>query len=177
MRLLSFSFFLSLISLLTYANTSSHDEIVFQYAGDIGKYSIGYGQQVNSRYSFRLHYGVVPANDIQDKIETYTIKNNLTVFDYSFKKSIYKLYTGLGLYHVPGNKYKTNELAGTPDEYYRQSSIRGILYIGHEFILHKKGSIYLESGLNDVWFINSSNNDSIDYKDHVVLGVGVTYHF
>jgi hypothetical protein len=176
MRLLAFSYIL-LFSLNVFALKVESNEMIFQYAGDIGKYSVGYGKQFNSVYGIRVHYGIVPANDIQDKIETYTIKNNFTVFDYDYKKMHYKLYSGLGFYHVPGDKYKTNELAGTPSDYYRQSSVRAMLYIGHEFIYNQKNSIYLESGVNDVWLINSSNNDSIDYEDHVVLGIGVTYHF
>jgi hypothetical protein len=155
----------------------SGNKIIFQYAGDIGKYSLGYGKQVNKIYSFSLHYGLAPANDIQNKIETYTFKNNLNLFSTQGKLFQYSLYTGLGLFHIPGNKYKTHEQDGVSDNYYRQSSIRGLAYIGHELQYGKKASIYLESGMNDIWIINSINNDSIDYRDHVSLGIGFKYKF
>ncbi len=174
MRLLIFNFFL----FLTYSSpTVGMDSIIFQYAGDIGKYSFGVGKKLLPYYSVSLHYGIVPANDIQNKIETYTIKNNFKIYSNEFKVMTYKLYSGLGLFHVPGDKYKTHEYAGIEDDYYRQSSIRGLVYIGHEFEVKKYGAMYLESGMNDIWIINSINNDSIDYKDHVSLGLGYKYRF
>lgn len=179
MNLLSFSLLL-VVSTSVFADKNKSykgNEIAIQYAGDIGKYSIGYGKRFNDIYTLRLFYGIVPSNKLQNKIETYSIKNNFSIFYYDYKKLRYSLYLGLGLNHVPGDKYKTNELAETPDDYYRQSSLRGSLYIGHEIEYNKISSIYFESSINDVWIINSINNDTIDYKDHVTLGVGVTYKF
>ena len=153
------------------------DNVIYQYAGDIGKHSIGTEFKFKFWYGMSVHYGIVPANEFQNKIETYTLKNNFYLFHYGYKNISYELYSGIGLFHVPGNKYKTHEEAGVHNNYYRQSSIRGMLYIGHQFNYKKHSSIYLESGINDIWIINSYNNDSIDYRDHVTLGVGYKFYF
>lgn len=174
MRLLIYSFIALLISNYTLAQENN---FILQYAGDIGKYSAGIGKSLTKNYRISLHYGFVPPNQIQNKIETYTFKNSYSLFFYNYQKIDYILYTGVALYHVPGDKYKTQEISSIPDNYYRQSSIRAQLYIGHEFRLEETNSIYLESGVNDIWIINSINNDSIDLKDHVSLGLGYKYRF
>jgi hypothetical protein len=150
--------------------------ILFQFAGDIGKYSFGVEKEFNSTYSLSAFYGFVPANGIQDKIETYTIKNTFNLFHFSYKKINYTFYTGLGIFHVPGKKYQTNNIDDAPNDYYRQSSLRGLVYIGHDFEYSNKASMYLETGINDIWLINSSNNSSVDYKDHLSLGIGFRYN-
>lgn len=154
------------------------DKVVFQYAGEIGKYSFGVGKKINKYYSLSLHYGIVPATEIQNKIETYAFKNNLHLFQIEYKKLNYEFYTGINMFHVPGDKYKTQEISGgTPDNYYRQSSVRAMVYLGNEVSYGKNVSFYAESGIDDIWIISSTNNDSIDYKDHVSLGVGFNYKF
>ena len=158
-------------------NNPDKDKIIMQYAGDIGKYSAGVGRQLNKYYSFSLHYGVVPKTEIQSKIETYALKNNLHLYQIEYKRFLLDLYTGVTLYHAPGDKYKTQELSGIDNGYYRQSSIRGMLFLGNELSYRNKVSFYTESGINDIWIINSTNNDSIDYKDHVSLGMGFKYRF
>lgn len=169
--------FFTLIIIAFNANAYTPESLLIQYAGDIGKYSIGASKNINNYYSISLHYGYVPSTAIQDKIETYTLKNNFNLARYNYQNFMYKLYTGLSLYHTPGNKYKTNEIAGAPNEYYRQSSIRGQIYIGHEFELYSTNAFYVESGINDIWLINSANNESVDYKDHLSLGIGYKYTF
>ncbi len=169
-----FTTFLILFSLPSYA--FKFENIIFQYAGEIGKYSLGTEKHFTDYYSLSFHYGIVPENEIQDKIETYTLKNTFRLFRYNHKELDYRFYSGLGLFHVPGSKYETQNLDEAPNNYYRQSSIRGLLYIGHEVTL-KKTSIYLESGINDIWLINSVNNDSVDWQDHVSLGIGLKYKF
>lgn len=156
---------------------NSYNKAVIQHAGEIGKFSFGLGRRVSEYYSFSAHYGFVPKNKLQNKIETYTLKNNLHLFKYELRPLVLESYIGVGLFHVPGNKYKTHEFDGTDDNYYRQSSVRGLLYFGVELSYRNIGSFYFESGVNDIWIINSINNDTIDYKDHVSLGVGVNYHF
>lgn len=174
MRLLIYSV---LASFLFTTKSLAYDHLLMQYAGEIGKYSIGYGKDFTDFYRLSFHYGYVPGNELQNKIETYTVKNNFRLFNYDYKKVMYSLYTGVALYHVPGDKYKTQEHSDTPDNYYRQSSIRGLLYLGHEFSYNVTNSIYLESGVNDVWIINSANNDSVDIEDHVSLGIGFNHRF
>jgi len=173
-KILSLLFF---IFITFNANAFEVENIIFQHAGDIGKYSIGSGKQINKYYSLSFHYGFVPANEIQSKIETYTVKNNLHVFGYDYKNHEYSLYTGISVYYFPNDKYQTSGVSEAPDDYYRQSQVRGQIYIGNRLTFNQKHSIYTESGINDLWVINSSNNDSIDYKDHVVLGIGYTYTF
>jgi hypothetical protein len=163
--------------LLISFNASAFDTAIFQYAGDIGKYSLGAGKQVNEYYSLSLHYGFTPANGIQDKIETYTFKNNLHLYEYEYKNVEYSLYTGLSVYYFPSDKYKTNDISGPASDYYRQSQVRSQIYIGHQLTINRKHAIYIESGINDIWIINSYNNESVDYKDHIVMGLGYKYTF
>ena len=174
MRLLIYS---ALASFLFTFKAFAYEQLVLQYAGDIGKFSLGYGKDLTDYYRISFHYGYVPANELQNKIETYTIKNNFSLWSYDYQQYQYTFYTGAALFHVPGNKYKTHEYSSTPDNYYRQSSIRGLVYIGHEMAYNKTNSIYLESGINDVWLINAANNDSVDIQDHVSLALGYNYRF
>lgn len=174
MRLLIYSFLALLLSNFTYAQDNS---FILQYAGDIGKYSAGIGKSLTKNYRVSFHYGIVPPSPVQNKIETYTFKNSYSLFSYEYQELKYEFYIGAALYHVPGDKYKTQEIGSIPNNYYRQSSVRAQLYVGHEFRLEKANSIYLESGVNDIWIINSINNDSIALKDHVSLGLGFNYRF
>jgi hypothetical protein len=174
MRSLIFSLFVLL------ANKSygqDYNKAVIQHAGEIGQVSFGLGKKINKYYSFSVHYGFVPKNELQNKIETYTFKNNLHLYHLEYKSFVAETYMGLALYHVPGNKYKTHELGATENNYYRQSSVRGLAYLGFDLSYRNKVSFFAESGLNDIWIINSINNDSIDYKDHVSLGIGASYRF
>ena len=63
MNLLIYSFII-LFSSLSFAQSSNVDSLIdkiaFQYAGEIGKYSIGIGKKINKYYSLSLHYGFVP---------------------------------------------------------------------------------------------------------------------
>ncbi len=180
MRLLIYSFIISFLfttNVLADVSLYENNRIILQYAGEIGKYSVGIGKRINKYYSLSVHYGFVPATEIQNKIETYTFKNNLYIYSFGVEKFEIESYVGLALFHVPGNKYKTQELDGTPDDYYRQSSIRGLAYFGVDVSYRKDVSLYFESGINDIWIISSRNNDSIDYKDHVSLGIGGVYRF
>ena len=152
-------------------------QIITQYAGDIGKYSIGFGQEFSSWYSYSFHYGIVPPNSFQNKIETFTLKNNFHIYEYDYSDFEYKLFMGLGIFHVPGRKYETNNISGPKSDYYRQSSYRAIAYLSHEIVYKQKYSMYLESGVNDIWLTNSYNNDSIKLEDHVSLGLGIRYWF
>ncbi len=151
--------------------------IIGQYAGDIGKYSFGVGQQITSWYSLSLHYGQVEGNKFHNKIETYTLKNNFHLFKYNRSHYQYRLLTGLSLLHIPGRKYETDEVSGASSNYYRQSSYRAIVYLTHEFVYKNLYSMYFESGVNDIWLTNSYNNDSINIRDHVSLGIGFRYWF
>jgi hypothetical protein len=178
MRSLIYSFIITfLFTGNTFAIELSNpvDRVIFQYAGDIGKYSAGLGNRVNDWYSLSLHYGVVPKTDIQDKIETWAFKNNLHVFDYEYKSFALDFYLGINIYHIPGRKYQTDDITGADNGYYRQSSTRAMVYIGNGIKYEKHMEFYWESGLNDIWIINSTNNDSIDPKDHISLAIGLNY--
>ena len=164
-----------LFSLKAESKIINNSKIVLQYAGEIGRYSAGFGHQFNNYYSISGHYGFVPSKEHQNKIETYTLKNNLHFWDYSIKGLDLDFYTGASLFHVPGNKYKTQSLAGTEDNYYRQSSIRSQVYVGNSLRYRNNMSFYWESGINDIWIINSANNDSIDPKNHISLALGFNY--
>lgn len=177
MSSLNYRILILIFLLPTFVNAKESNKIVFQYAGEIGKYSVGFEREITSIYSISAHYGVVPPDNLNRKIETYTVKNNLKILNLKFKKIDYKFYFGLGLFHVPGNKYKTHEIEGVEDNYYRQSSLRGLIYLGHEVKLDQRAAIYLESGINDIWIINSINNDTIDYKNYVSLGIGFKHRF
>ena len=172
MRLLIYS-----LILIFSQSANALNQAIFQYAGEIGKYSFGVGDDFNKYYTYSFHYGYVPGNSIQNKIETYTFKNNLNLYRYNYKSFLYTLYGGLALYHVPGNKYKTQEISDAPDNYYRQSVLRGLAYLGHNFRYKESHSIYFESGINDIWLINSANNDSVKLEDHVSLGIGYNFKF
>lgn len=161
--------------LFSQASEARSSHLIFQYAGDIGKYSAGYGHRFNKYYTLSGHYGFVPSNKRQNKIETYTVKNTLDLYEIGYKNLSFRFYTGAALFHVPGNKYKTQSLSTTEANYYRQSSIRGQLYIGNNVSYGNQVSFYWESGINDIWIINSSNNDSIDPKNHISLALGFNY--
>tara|TARA_B100001971_G_scaffold215193_1_gene260047 strand:- start:136113 stop:136637 length:525 start_codon:yes stop_codon:yes gene_type:complete len=153
------------------------NQAIVQYAGEIGKYSFGIGDDYNKTYHYSFHYGYVPSNSLQNKIETYTMKNNFNLFRYNYKNWDYRFYTGIAAFHVPGNKYKTHEISDAPDNYYRQSSIRGLFYFGHNIRFKDEHSIFLESGINDYWIVNAYNNNSVDFTDHVSLGIGYNLKF
>lgn len=160
-----------------FANENKDTSFNFQYAGEIGKYSFGIGKRWNSWLYQGVHYGVVPKEDSISKIETYAIKTNFAYFDYSYKEFFLDLYIAIIGYYVPGEKYDTKNLKGTPNGYYRQSTYRGILGLGFELTYDKEYVFYFESGVNDVWLTNKYNNNSIDLSDHISSALGFRFIF
>ena len=169
MKLLKFSFIFFVISFSSFAKDSS---VNLQFAGEIGKYSIGVGHRWSSWFYQAFHYGVVPKSESITKIETYALKNNFSFYDYEYNNFFTDFYFGVTAYYVPGSKYETDDLDSTPNGYYRQSSYRIILALGFEVVYDSLYAFYFETGVNDVWLINYYNNDSIEIKDHVSLALG-----
>ena len=153
------------------------DKAVIQYAGDIGKVSFGVEKEIKDYYWFSLHYGITPKTETSTRHETYTIKNNLRLYTYEKLEVKYQFYFGAAVFYIPGKHFATDQIDDAPDSYYRQSSFRALLYVGHEFNFLKKHTAYFESGVNDVWMIALVNNSSVSIFDHVTLSLGYKYRF
>lgn len=156
------------------------DYFKVQHAGEIGYYAIGVGNNVSKRYSFELFYGYVPKDIGGIDINTFSMKNNLTIFSINLLSFLNELYTGLNLYHVTGMNYQTSRKSSYPRDYYGGGSVRGQIYMGMNFSSNKfkRHRFYFESGLNDIVLINYYNNPGIiNPFNYVSLALGYSCHF
>lgn len=156
------------------------DVAKLQFAGEIGTLAFGVGKQFTKIYSLDFFYGRVPESIGGIEINTFALKNNFNLFKFDFKNRPIRFYTGLGVYHVTGRRYKSSTRSEFPDGYYRIGSIRGLLYIGESISFGKKlkHRAYFESGLNDITLVNFINNsDSVDLFKNISLALGYSYYF
>jgi len=163
-----------LLSFSSTTNAAFVDYTKLQYAGEIGLLSAGLGKVVTSNYSFSFLYGYVPESIAGKEIETYSFKNDYSLYRYHRNSNFLDFYIGLNIYHVKELHYQMHRQRPYPRNYYRMSSIRAMLYWGMSYQLQsKKSSIYFESGINDVWIVNYYNNHEVlDPKDYVSLALG-----
>lgn len=162
------------------ANAYFVDYLKVQYAGEIGLFSAGIGKNVTENYSVEYFHGYVPEDIGGHEIETFSFKNNYSVFGYERWGYYGDLYIGVNLYHVTGLEYQTSRHSSFPEVYYRVGSIRGLFYTGISLNSTKVSNHfgYFESGVNDIVLINYLNNtDVINLFDFVSLGLGYGYKF
>jgi len=156
------------------------DFLKFQYAGEIGKISVGIGKNMNSFYSIEYFHGITFEDESGVEVETLALKNNfkfLSIEQFGYHTS---LYAGVAIYHATGLRYQSSRHSTYPDQYYRMGSIRGLFYLGFDIKLSKmkKHLGYFESGINDIVLTNYLNNpDVINPKDYISLALGYGYLF
>lgn len=147
-----------------------------QLAGEIGLIALGLGKEIN-RYSIGGMYGVVPAEVSGGPvIETVVLRQ--TYEFYHWKKLNFHL--GLNLFHVLGVKYQTQNFGNTPDNYYPNASIRGLLNLGISANLDRveKRLFYFETGLNDIAIVDFINNYKVLRADEEFsLALGIKQRF
>lgn len=114
------------------------------------------------------------------EIITIALKNNFDFYRFEYNKSFLDLYAGVNVFHVTGLRYQASRRNNYPDSYYSIGSIRGLLYLGARGSVDAKGPHqgYFESGVNDLWIINSLNNsETININDYISLALGYVYVF
>lgn len=157
---------------------STKNHLKMQYAGDIGFVALGFGFEYDRFISLDLLYGVVPEIVNDEKIETIALKNHYNLFEFTLDGNNLAPYLGLGLFHTLGKKYKTSMDSKYPHNYYREASIRWILFAGLEYTLLSptKNSFYYEIGINDIWVMNYlKNSEVINLRDYCTLAIGWNY--
>jgi hypothetical protein len=155
-------------SQICYANYL--DFYILQFAGEIGLLSAGVGRTF-ARYEIAVMYGVVPAGISRaDTIETIALRQA-----YFFNQ---KIYIGLNVFHLLGLDYQTGSYRDVPQNYYAIGSIRALANLGFQFKTSNKESIFIESGLSDIWIENSiRNNKTINPINHLSVAIGIRKDF
>lgn len=141
----------------------------------------GFGKRFNSVYSLDYLHGVVREETGGNAIVSIALKNNFDFARFNIYKATYAvLYAGVMVYHVTGLRYQARRINRYPDSYYSVGSIKGLLYLGAKGGPSKSSPHqgYLESGINDLWLVNSLNNPkTIDPLEYVSLALGYAYLF
>ncbi len=159
-------------SSLSNAKEDGVDRIIFQHAGEIGTYVAGFGFDINSIYEIALLYGHVPSSQSLSEVDTLAVKNNFNLYT----KKKYKFHTGIAIYHALNSQYKTYLNDDYPDSYYQIGSIRGLIYLGGQYILSRKYSVFYEVGLNDLQIVDMYNNSTEELNnDSLSAAIGMNF--
>jgi len=146
------------------------DFYLLQFAGEIGLISAGVGRTF-TRYEIAGMYGVVPAGISRaDTIKTIALRQT-----YFFSQ---KFYFGLNIFHVLGLDYQTGSYRDVPQNYYATGPTRALANLGLQFKTSKTESIFIESGLTDIWIENYIRNTrTINPINHLSLAIGYRKDF
>lgn len=151
-----------------------------QHAGEIGELALGFGKRFGKVYSLDYLHGLVREQTGGTTITSIAIKNNFDLWRIFAGRAYLDLYAGITVYHVTGLRYQARRINRYPDSYYSIGSIKGLLYLGAKGGLKKNSphQFYFESGINDLWLVNSvANPETVNPADYVSLAAGYAYLF
>lgn len=141
-------------------NAYAKHNLVLQYAGEIGRYAIGYGYNLN-HYNIEFIYGYHP------ELNTYTLKNTFTIY----KQNKILLKAGFSFYQV--DSFNNSDI---PYDYYEQSINKRAYLFYSIAIKNNKNEFYFENGINDV-SLEAYYNNSLDLNQLMSIGFGYRFHF
>jgi hypothetical protein len=157
------------------------DRYTLQFAGGIGKYSLGVGYSVfKKKGNVDVHLGYVPL-DIGNNLVTSTLKLTMDAFSFSYKKfTFYPFQYGVNLNYTFGNRFYVYE---SRKFYPFQTAIRPSLVLACSVKkTFEKGtvrnlSLFLEASSNDFYLITYFSNKVIPFSEIIVLGTGLRMEF
>ncbi len=155
-----------------------------QYAGNIGKVSVGFGYAMLNKYlSVDFNYGFVPQSANDAKIHILTLKGNCQLPGADiYNGMILNGFIGCGVsYTMTRNTYlRTPDFL--PDNYYHTNAIHFLPYIGMKLFMPANGKFvsgiepYIELGTADYLLSNTLGSKVLKFKDIWNMGIGVVFH-
>lgn len=160
-----------------------------QYAGDIGKMSVGVGWNYGKgkRWEIHLFVGYLPKDNTPEDYWTFTLKEMFTPWklDLSERASIDPLYVTLFVNSIFSDDFWHREPHRYPKGYYGFSSkVRFHIGFGHRFTFNhsekyrsiiKKTTVYYEVSTCDLFIRQKFLNSYIPLKDIICLGFGLQW--
>lgn len=155
------------------------NDIVLQFAGNIGMFSTGVRyQSPKQHWKGTILYGFVPVRYADDPILSVTIKGQYSTLhkDYTPHLQVEWLNVGLWYNYAFGRKY-FSKLPHYYDSgyYYFPTAINIGLIIGSE-VKYKNWGIYYELGTTDKRVINYAKSaKAISFREIWNIGIGIVY--
>lgn len=164
----------------SFVNKITPDNIVLQFAGNIGMFSTGIRYtSPNKHWKGTLLYGIVPAQYADDPIHSMTLKGQYSTFHRSYSPDVSVEWLNVGLWYNYsfGDKY-FSKLPHYYDSgyYYFPTSTNVGLTLGSE-LKYKKWGVYYDFGTTDKRVINYVKSiKSIYFREIWNIGFGIVYH-
>lgn len=160
-----------------------------QYAGDIGKMSVGAGWNYGKgkRWETHLFVGYLPKDNTPEDYWTFTLKEIFTPWklDLSERVSISPLYVTLFVNSIFSDDFWRREPNRYPKGYYGFSSkVRFHIGFGHRFTFNhsdkyrsviKKTTVYYEVSTCDLFIRQKFLNSYIPLEDILCFGFGLQW--